>query len=208
MCHEACDGDDAERRAGGVRSAEVGVYTVGESRGALRLVNLNADGAREISSVPRVAAASRSRRASRRPISTSPGGGGSGQAGFIELRSFRHAPLPGEDDEFGMGGFGSDETTANGSRWFGRSGSCADGRVVRARGAMEAEGRVDSAHSRVFPGKSTANGRFLGFSRGTLSQAPTGAMDYGHPPRAPAFLVPSHARRRRVVSRRCPPLSR
>ena len=71
-----------------------------------------------------------------------------------------------------MGGFGSDETTANGSRWFGRSGSCADGRVVRARGAMEAEGRVDSAHSRVFPGKSTANGRFLGFSRGTLSFSP------------------------------------
>ena len=41
--------------------------TPGESRGALRLVHLNEDGARgEISSVPRVAAASRSRRASRR----------------------------------------------------------------------------------------------------------------------------------------------
>lgn len=181
MCHEACDGDDVERDApvgfGARRSASTpgGISWSSASRSPER-----GWGARGnlVSPAGRRGVAISARVSETRFPRPPWGPRGSGQAGFIELRPFRHAPLPGEDDEFGMGGFGSDETTANGSRWIGRSGSCADGRVVRARGAMEAEGRVDSAHSRVFPGKSTANGRFLGFSRGTLSFFPTGAMDY------------------------------
>ena len=70
------------------------------------------------------------------------------------MRPFRHAPLAGEDDEVGVVGFGSDETTANGSRWIGRSGSCADGRVARARITMPRRpGGELTQHSRtrVFP---------------------------------------------------------
>ena len=176
--------------------------TPGESRGALRLVNLNADGARGKS---RQSRGSPRRRDLSARLGTHfhdfRGGEGLGSGGFYRaaLVSSHTVAWRRRRVQDGWVRVGRDD----GERFAVRAvESCADGRVVRARGAMEAEGRVDSAHSRVFPGKSTANGRFLGFSAAHSLFSPRSAMDYSIS-RAPAFLVPSHARRRRVVSRRC-----
>ena len=149
----------------------------GESRGALPLVHLNEDGARgEISSVPRVAAASRSRRASRRLGFHDLRGGQGARVRRVLSSCARFVTHRCLAKTTSSGWVGSGRTRRRRTVRVGSGGRARAPTVVWCARVVQwrPRGRVDSAHSRVFPGKSTANGRFLGFSRGTLSFFPHG----------------------------------